>query len=1259
MTKRTRATWRIAAGALAAALAAPLSLHAACDWITAAAYPDADAVLVDGLEETSYAPDGTYETVSDNVVKVLTEKGRREERVIDLSYNARYGRAEVLGVSRVLDDGAEEPIDVSATLKEVADNASAAENIYDPMRRKLTCTIPGLAVGDTVRIRTRRRVTKSRIRDVFASCAVLEWTCPIVRQRVRVVAPPERPLASAEVRSPLGNVTYAAETRPDGSVVHLWTATNSPQAFEEPDMPPLHTQVQRVAFSTASDWREISRWYWEVCAPHLAKTTPAVTNRVEEILAALPPDASRHDALRAVFKWVSQEVRYMGLTMEDTAPGYAPHDVDVTFDNRYGVCRDKAALLAAMLRIAGFDAYPVLIHAGAKMDPGVPQPYFNHAITAVAAPGDPAADGSGYILMDATNESSRDLMPAYLSDTSYLVATPAGEGLHVSGTPPADRNAVAVETRGGIDSDGVLVLRCDASFTGLNDNLYRSALLRKKPDERRRLFESLVRGALPGAELLSLEIEPKDLRETEMPLSVRLFARAADCVVRGETRSEFPLPLMSRAIGSANWLLDGRTSLDRRRFPLVLTSTAKVTETLRLECGEMFGEPEYMPDAFSVEGPYSFSLSCSATNGVLSAERELSVDAVEFSPEEYDSLREDVKRVETAERRRPAFSPADDAGAHVRILRSRCDCEITGERSWTVRNRVDKEILTYQGKKKSAELKFSYNPAWKGVEVVRAAVSNRNGRVSSAGARETSVFDCGWAAAAPRYPASKQMIVNLPSVEIGSVISIETVTTVSNSPAPFNATWFFDSAEPADEIEVSFRSWPDGKTWRRTVRNPKRVPREPMQPDDELWRDVASVSLGDFHAAAESLKAATGVAPLKGPALEEAMSGTDASAPPAARLKALRDWMAKHVRVAGPSLYEVPLALQLTPPETVLRERYATRLDYVRTMCALARGAGLDADIVFASLDAADEERKRRRDMEEYPDIASFSHALCRVRVREGGFLWWGGRETTYYIGTESQYSPLGATRFAWSHALDPADGTFFVVAPSDPTLDDADSVRATVYVRENGAVDIDYERAARGPEAGEFRAKYAEMLPEERQRHFQTLLGALSQAASATRELETDVEGYPAVLRYSAYVPGYATVEGDVVTLPVPAIGAATFPLTGAVRRTPVELPFATPADIAVTVVFPKGYDVPEHLPEPYAFAAPDDGTSLHSLAVETSRDADGRLAVTLRRTRHAHGAKSLPRESAALLREFSRTSSSRANRTVSARRSGKGEAR
>ena len=425
-------------------LAAFMAVMAATagDDITPERFPDADCVLVDGFEDIAYNPDGTYSTVSENVVKVLTEKGRRDESEIELVYSERYGKAEVLCVSITGEDGKTREIDVAANTKIAVDNSSESENIYDPMRKKLVCAIPGVKVGDTIRYKTRRENFSSRVKDLFADIAVMEWESPILRQRVRMTSPAERPLKKIAIRNPLGNVKESVETLPDGRVVHEWIAENVNQVFPEPNMPTLYTQVQSVRTSTAEDWRESSRWYWELSLPHLEKTNEAISNKVWEI----------GRDMAAIYKWVAQEVRYMGLTMEAESPGYAPHDVDITFANRYGVCRDKTALLVAMLRIAGFNAYPVLIHAGEKMDPEVPMPYFNHAIAAVEK------DEGGYILLDPTDESSRDLMPAYLSDKSFLVAKPEGETLLISPVPDARANSVTVKSEASMGKDGAMLV---------------------------------------------------------------------------------------------------------------------------------------------------------------------------------------------------------------------------------------------------------------------------------------------------------------------------------------------------------------------------------------------------------------------------------------------------------------------------------------------------------------------------------------------------------------------------------------------------------------------------------------------------------------------------------------------------------------------------------------------------------------------------------------------------------------------------------
>ena len=75
------------------------------DDVTVEKYPDADAVVIDTDTKIEYAPDGSYVRISDDKIKVLTEKGRREESEISLHYNRRYGTAEIVEVKIIAEDG--------------------------------------------------------------------------------------------------------------------------------------------------------------------------------------------------------------------------------------------------------------------------------------------------------------------------------------------------------------------------------------------------------------------------------------------------------------------------------------------------------------------------------------------------------------------------------------------------------------------------------------------------------------------------------------------------------------------------------------------------------------------------------------------------------------------------------------------------------------------------------------------------------------------------------------------------------------------------------------------------------------------------------------------------------------------------------------------------------------------------------------------------------------------------------------------------
>ena len=216
---------------------------------------------------------------------------------------------------------------------------------------------------------TRRRpLARSYIPGQYAGRISLGRTPAIFCTPVSEVhAPADRPLLRVALRNEVpGTVTYTTNSDSSGGIVHHWEINNVPRMFDEPSMPPYEMTLQRLYVSTLPDWQAVSKWYWDLSKSHLDSTSPDMKETVDKLTTGL---TNEMDRIKAVFYFVSKNIRYMGLTPEKDRPGFEPHDVQITFAKKYGVCRDKAALLVEMLRQAGLDSYPVcLISVGVKRD---------------------------------------------------------------------------------------------------------------------------------------------------------------------------------------------------------------------------------------------------------------------------------------------------------------------------------------------------------------------------------------------------------------------------------------------------------------------------------------------------------------------------------------------------------------------------------------------------------------------------------------------------------------------------------------------------------------------------------------------------------------------------------------------------------------------------------------------------------------------------------------------------------------------------
>ncbi|HEX2059562.1 MAG TPA: transglutaminase domain-containing protein, partial [Thermoanaerobaculia bacterium] len=97
----------------------------------------------------------------------------------------------------------------------------------------------------------------------------------------------------------------------------------------------------------------------------------------------------RREVVAKLLAAVQKDIRYAGVEIGEGS--IVPRTPKQVLANKYGDCKDKASLLVAMLRIAGFPAHVALLNAGSGFDvlPELPSlAYFNHAIAVVD--GDPA-----------------------------------------------------------------------------------------------------------------------------------------------------------------------------------------------------------------------------------------------------------------------------------------------------------------------------------------------------------------------------------------------------------------------------------------------------------------------------------------------------------------------------------------------------------------------------------------------------------------------------------------------------------------------------------------------------------------------------------------------------------------------------------------------------------------------------------------------------------------------------------------------------
>ncbi len=616
--------------------------------VTPERFPDANSVVIFDSTVVILERDGRSVTRTHRLVKILTEQGKADNAKSWDEYCLLYSTLQVK-LARVISPAgkvhnvpAREIVDMPVPLWE-------GSKFILPNVRVKTVQFPGLEVGSAVELMVENRTFNPLIEGHYDATVVFQDWQPVLTKVFSISAPADMQFRWLVKDGEVDTFFTSSGNRR----ILTWYKNDIPKIVYEPMMPYWPECLPRLLVTTHRDWQTWSRWYYELCSTQY-EVSPALAAEIERLTRDCPDEASK---VRALYNFVNNSIRYVETSLSGKKAGYQPEKISLTYEKRYGVCRDKAALLVGMMRYVGIDAYIVLTNLGAQMDRELPVDQFNHAIVAVRKP------EGGYYYLDPTVQNSRQYLVSWEMNRGVLVATQEGEDLGLTPLLPADSNMLSVYVTDTLDTQGNLTGTVRLVPVGMAEFRLRSRMKGQPQAELKQSFERDLRIFGPATRLDTFfSTDPNDLN---VPLEVTLRFTAPDfaTLLRPKGRLvkptiRFTLPRSGSGMyGASNfpWAL----SLSSRTYPVDFHTTQGwyLRHEMTLPRGY---QVKLLPDSLEIQGDrFSVKSRTSVQSGKLTNEAVFRLDHPYVPLAEYQALRELLSRTDEIERQHVMLKPRE------------------------------------------------------------------------------------------------------------------------------------------------------------------------------------------------------------------------------------------------------------------------------------------------------------------------------------------------------------------------------------------------------------------------------------------------------------------------------------------------------------------------------------------------------------------------------------------------------------------------
>ncbi len=417
-----------------------------------------EAYVVQSLRtQVSEEADGTGTRERAAEITILADAGVKAFAVLNFPYTSANEMVDVDYVRVRKPDGT-----VVRTpdynIQEMPADVTRTAPIYSDIHEK-HIAVKGLSVGDILEYSIRYRVIRPEVPGQFWFEQSFINDAVVKKEQLQISVPKDK---YVKVVSPEFKPDVADE---GGRRIYRWTHSNLEVKPKDPnEIPPRTFPNPSVQLTTFANWEDVGRWYGGLQKDAM-ETTPAIRAKAMELTKNLKSDDEK---IRAIYNFVSLQFHYIGL---DFGIGrYQPHAADDVLGNGYGDCKDKHTLMAALLKAAGYDAWPALINTQRKLDPDVPSPaQFNHVITAVPM-------GDQLIWLDSTPEIAPYRLLVNVLRNKQALVIPSNKAPFLTKTPenPPFPQEQEFSSEGKLDANNTMTAHIEQSYRGDAEIIFRS-----------------------------------------------------------------------------------------------------------------------------------------------------------------------------------------------------------------------------------------------------------------------------------------------------------------------------------------------------------------------------------------------------------------------------------------------------------------------------------------------------------------------------------------------------------------------------------------------------------------------------------------------------------------------------------------------------------------------------------------------------------------------------------------------------------------